>query len=442
MITKSEVKENLSIFTKTFSIIPWETHLVLSAISTIMLAFFGSARLNSSKIDSDIILTLAPKSAIAFMLNISTEQGIVRLLGFGFSVDEGFYDGDLNGPYIWYSAIVISSALIPTPGAWFCVSSRYCSIVRSLMSTTSMMFPREYIEVEFFEGWKPLSPLQLAVEEVMFKLERWDVKGALECMKILGFMHGITNPELIKRAKEVTSAMEAIGRWAEAKFQKGRFSESTKARTKARQVYSPYEIPKEILALDKGKFKAPPPMTTLVEKRNNNKFCKFHGEVGHNTDECIWRVSLRNTVRTLLQQTPSRNKESDGSGYGTPYQFNGEIIWPMVRGGILTLKSSKIIPLECAVVLGLERQPPATTQVTKEKIKVSIHPEYPKQTIAIRFTLTKEVRKELYDLLRHNLDIFTWKPADMTGVPRHIAKHWLNMWEGCTLLDKRKGAKH
>ncbi|GJW13736.1 hypothetical protein Tco_0017869 [Tanacetum coccineum] len=153
MITKSEVKENLSIFTKTFSIIPWETHLVLSA------------RLNSSKIDSDIILTLAPKSAIAFMLNISTEQGIVKLHGFGFSVDEGFYDGDLNGPYIWYSAIVISSALIPTPGAWFCVSSRYCSIVRSLMSTTSMMFPREYIEVEFFEGWKPLSPLQLAVEE-------------------------------------------------------------------------------------------------------------------------------------------------------------------------------------------------------------------------------------------------------------------------------------
>ncbi|GKD38690.1 putative ribonuclease H-like domain-containing protein [Tanacetum coccineum] len=51
-----------------------------------MLACFGSARLNSSNIDLDIILKLAPKSAIAFMLNISTEQGIVRLLGFGFSV--------------------------------------------------------------------------------------------------------------------------------------------------------------------------------------------------------------------------------------------------------------------------------------------------------------------------------------------------------------------
>ncbi|GJV63169.1 reverse transcriptase domain-containing protein [Tanacetum coccineum] len=34
---------------------------------------------------------------------------------------------------------------------------------------------------------------------------------------------------------------------------------------------------KEILALNKGKFKAPPPMTTHVEKRNNNKFCEFMG---------------------------------------------------------------------------------------------------------------------------------------------------------------------
>ncbi|GJS99992.1 hypothetical protein Tco_0821162 [Tanacetum coccineum] len=32
-----------------------------------------------------------------------------------------------------------------------------------------------------------------------YKLECRDVKGAPKCMKISGFMHGITNPELIKR---------------------------------------------------------------------------------------------------------------------------------------------------------------------------------------------------------------------------------------------------
>ncbi|GKC58859.1 hypothetical protein Tco_1086457, partial [Tanacetum coccineum] len=28
-------------------------------------------------------------------------------------------------------------------------------------------------------------------------------------------------------------------------------------------------------------------MTTPVEKRNAGKFCEFHGEVGHTTDECM-----------------------------------------------------------------------------------------------------------------------------------------------------------
>ncbi|GJZ97989.1 hypothetical protein Tco_0670442 [Tanacetum coccineum] len=39
--------------------------------------------------------------------------------------------------------------------------------------------------------------------------------------------------------------------------------------------------------MDTVKFKAPPPMTGPVENRNKNKFYKFHGDKGHNTDECI-----------------------------------------------------------------------------------------------------------------------------------------------------------
>ncbi|GJY81889.1 reverse transcriptase domain-containing protein [Tanacetum coccineum] len=35
-----------------------------------------------------------------------------------------------------------------------------------------------------------------------YKLESRDVKGALECMRISGFVHGITNPELIKRVHD------------------------------------------------------------------------------------------------------------------------------------------------------------------------------------------------------------------------------------------------
>ncbi|GKC40331.1 reverse transcriptase domain-containing protein [Tanacetum coccineum] len=109
-----------------------------------------------------------------------------------------------------------------------------------------------------------------------------------------------------------------------------------------------------------------------------------------------------------------------------------------VTGGTVTLRSSRIIPLECAMISGSRTQQPVVDQVTEEKIQVAIHPEYPKQTIGIGSTLTEEGRKKLCGLLRQNLDIFTWKPADMTGVPCHIAKHRLNVREGCFPVRQKK----
>ena len=76
--------------------------------------------------------------------------------------------------------------------------------------------------------------------------------------------------------------------------------------------------------------------------------------------------------------------------------------------------------------------------LAEERIKVSIHPEYPEQPVTIGSTLTEEGRKKFYDLLRNNLDVFTWYPADMTGVPRHIAEHCLNVREGYTSIRQKK----
>ncbi|GJZ54197.1 hypothetical protein Tco_0609082 [Tanacetum coccineum] len=113
-----------------------------------------------------------------------------------------------------------------------------------------------------------------------------------------------------------------------------------------------------------------------------------------------------------------------------PSTAHGMLKFP-VTGETITLRCSKIIPLECIMVSGPGVPQPVINQVTEEKIQVAIHPEYPEQTIAIGSTLTEEGRKELCDLLRRNLDIFSWKPADITGVPRHIAEHSLNIRERC-----------
>ncbi|GJY33238.1 reverse transcriptase domain-containing protein, partial [Tanacetum coccineum] len=120
-----------------------------------------------------------------------------------------------------------------------------------------------------------------------------------------------------------------------------------------------------------------------------------------------------------------------------PSTAHGMLKFP-VKGGTVTIRSSRVILMECAMISGPSTQHPVTSQVLEEKIKVAIHPEYPEQTIAIGSTLTEKGRKKLCALLRQNLDIFAWKPADMTGVPRHMAEHRLNVREGRPPIRQKK----
>ncbi|GJY96045.1 reverse transcriptase domain-containing protein, partial [Tanacetum coccineum] len=78
-----------------------------------------------------------------------------------------------------------------------------------------------------------------------------------------------------------------------------------------------------------------------------------------------------------------------------PSTAHGMLKFP-VEGGTVTLQSSRIIPMECAMISGPSTQPTATSQVPEEKINIAIHPEYPEQTIAIGSTLTEKGRKELF----------------------------------------------
>ncbi|GKC19908.1 hypothetical protein Tco_1022058, partial [Tanacetum coccineum] len=140
--------------------------------------------------------------------------------------------------------------------------------------------------------------------------------------------------------------------------------------------------------------------------------------------------------------------ESDFMGYrqpgirkihAVPSTAHGMLKFP-VEGGTVTLQSSRVIPMECAMITGPSIQSSAANQVLEEKINIAIHPEYPEQTVAIGSILTKKGRKELCSFLKQNLDIFAWKPADMTGVPQNIAEHRLNIREGYSpVRQKKKG---
>nr|GEW95665.1 reverse transcriptase domain-containing protein [Tanacetum cinerariifolium] len=62
-------------------------------------------------------------------------------------------------------------------------------------------------------------------------------------------------------------------------------------------VYASNSTPKEILATEASKFQPPPPMVTPVEKRSSNKFCNFHNDKGHSTDECM---QLKKQIEELV----------------------------------------------------------------------------------------------------------------------------------------------
>nr|GFA98985.1 reverse transcriptase domain-containing protein [Tanacetum cinerariifolium] len=152
------------------------------------------------------------------------------------------------------------------------------------------------------------------------------MKGAPECMRISGFMHGINNLESTKRLNEhvprtieemMIATIAFIRREAAAaNKKKGHMpwkpQDQSNKHTNKRHDFRGHSrdgrganrftpltrTPKEILAAKANKFQPPPPMVTPVEKTNGNKFCDFHNDKGHSTDECM---QLKKQIEELVR---------------------------------------------------------------------------------------------------------------------------------------------
>nr|GEV73507.1 reverse transcriptase domain-containing protein [Tanacetum cinerariifolium] len=370
-----------------------------------------------------------------------------------------------------------------------------------------------------------------------FKVETGRMKGAPDCMRIFGFMHGVNKSELTKHLNEhVPKTMEEIMITTTA-FIRGEAAAASKkkghAYWKAHDQSKGKTQIKEILTAEAGKFQPKPPMVTLVEKRSNNKFYDFHNDKGHSTDECMQlKRQIEELVRAgklshLIKEIKHRRDQSKTGKKETAAKdkpttiymiqswkkitrqksqmvpattlltgFSGETIWPLgqlrllviigdtnhstrawmnfmivrslspyngiigrsriraiqamsstvygmlkflVEGGIVTIRSTVLIPTECTSMI-------TSSAVSREErtrpanFKVALHSDFPDQEVAIKGTLSDKRRTELCSVLKKNLDIFAWKPSDMTGVPRSVAKHRLNIREGYSpVRQKKKG---
>nr|GEU31678.1 hypothetical protein [Tanacetum cinerariifolium] len=154
-----------------------------------------------------------------------------------------------------------------------------------------------------------------------FKVETGRMKGAPECMRISGFMHG----KLMSLPKRKCTL---LGRRQNSK-RKSDFRNQPMDGRGSNKFTPLTRTPKEIFAAESGKFKPPPPMVTPVVKRSSYKFCEFHNDKGHSTDEC---VQLRKQIEELkVTQSFAHIKEimfpslAANKGTGCPLVIEAEI---------------------------------------------------------------------------------------------------------------------
>nr|GEX64021.1 hypothetical protein [Tanacetum cinerariifolium] len=360
------------------------------------------------------------------------------------------------------------------------------------------------------------------------------IKGAPECMRISRFMHGVNNLELKKCLNEyVPKKIEEMMITTTA-FIRGEVIATSKKKGRGSSRFTPLtRKPKEILTAEVGKFQPPPPMVTPVEKRNNNKFCDFHNDKGHSTDEWkkeptakdklaaiyviqSWQRMTRQKVTQSFERvreisfpplTTSSRAEGplvieakigghmihrmyvdEGSSMEILYEncfnrlrpevknqmvptttsltsFSGETIWLLAQlrllvtigdadhfkrewmnfmivrslspyNGIIVRPGIKEIQAVPSTAYGMLK-----FQVDKGIVTVRstiLIPAECAMEVAIEGTLSTKGRTKLCLLLKEKLDIFAWHPSDMTGVPRLVVEHRLNIQEGYSPVWQKK----
>ncbi|GJV58729.1 reverse transcriptase domain-containing protein [Tanacetum coccineum] len=135
-----------------------------------------------------------------------------------------------------------------------------------------------------------------------FNAESTHIKEVPSVLRISAFMHRHDHPKLAKKLNDkilkiVDEMWERVmafimGETANGTRNRGhRRGEGRSIETCApyarREGFTPLtKTLKEILAMDNVNFPPPPPMVGTPEKRNMNKFCDYHQDRGHNTNDC------------------------------------------------------------------------------------------------------------------------------------------------------------
>nr|GEU48635.1 reverse transcriptase domain-containing protein [Tanacetum cinerariifolium] len=247
------------------------------------------------------------------------------------------------------------------------------------------------------------------IEDFMerFQVETGRMKGAPECMRIFGFMHGVNNPELTKRLNErVPKTMEEMMITTTAFIQGEAVAASKK---KGHASWKAQDQSKR-----QNSDKSGSSMEILYEHCFNRLWPEINSQMVLATTsltgfsgETIWPLRQLRLLVIIGDTNPSTRAWMNFMIVKSLSPYN-------VEWGIVTIRSTILIPTECTSVItssatsSKERTSPAN-------FKVALHPDFPDQEVAIGGTL-----------------------SDKRRVPRSVVQHRLNIREGYSPARQKK----
>ncbi|GJW87707.1 hypothetical protein Tco_0163047 [Tanacetum coccineum] len=194
-----------------------------------------------------------------------------------------------------------------------------------------------------------------------FKSKSSHIKGVPLVLRILAFMHVYGHPKLAKKLNEkipktVDEMFDRVRAFIRGEVAAGSaeivrpsqgdkryirpswFGGPKKARNRGglretrrnMGIYTPYprkdiftpliKTPKEILAMESVSFLNPLPLIRTPEIQNLNKFCDYHGDKGHNTNDCyqlkkqIEEVVASGKLAHLVKDIRRNNQKNESQG--------------------------------------------------------------------------------------------------------------------------------
>ena len=81
-------------------------------------------------------------------------------------------------------------------------------------------------------------------------------------------------------------------------------------------------------------------------------------------------------------------------------------------------------------------------ELSEEVDSVILDLEHPKRKVQVGISLPEEIRDQIVKVLLEFVDVFSWKPEDMTGLSFELTMHKLNIDPGVKPIRQKSAPLH